>query len=265
MKWVKGILLAVGAWMAVSATVCAQSSMQFSGLAVQAGPEGRAREARIFAGDNQVRLEHERDGGQMVEIFDMKNQRVLLFVPDQKVYMQRDFPPGTTGNPVMPPQDSNPCASIPEAHCRKVGTDTLYGRPVSQWEMIIKRNGETLRSLHWIDDSRHMSLRDVWPDGSTTESILQGKEMLHGRATERWEQVTTTKDGKKRTTTQWYDPELKIAIREEMPGGFYREIRDIRVAPQPASLFEVPPGYQRVEIEKPAAASGQPPGATNNR
>jgi hypothetical protein len=239
--------------MTLSGAVQAQSNVQFSGLAVQSGPDGKTKESRMYVGDNQVRMEHDRNGQSLIEIYDMKHQRVLLIVPEQKVYMQRDFAPGMAGNPIEPPKDSNPCASMPDAQCKKVATDTLYGRPVSQWEMHVERDGKTLNSLHWMDDKRHMSLRDVWPDGSTTESILQGKETLHGRPTERWQQITKTKDGEEHTTTQWYDPELQIAVREEMPGGYFREIRDIRVGPQAANLFEVPAGYTRVENDKQAS------------
>ena len=46
------------------------------------------------------------------------------------------------------------------------------------------------------------------------------------------------------TTTQWYDPQLKIAIREELPGGYFRELRDIRVGAQSPQLFTIPAGYQ---------------------
>lgn len=258
MNRAEGVLLAIFAWMAISGAALAQSNVQFSGLAVQSGPDGKNREAQLYVGDNQVRLEHSRNGQPTVEIYDMKHQRMLLLVPEQKVYMQRDFTMGAAGNPITSPTDSNPCASMSDAQCKKVGTDTLYGRSVSQWEMSVERDDKTLNSLHWMDDERHMSLRDVWPDGSTTESILQGKEMLYGRPTERWEQTTTGPNGKKRTTIQWYDPELKIAVREEMPGGLFREIRDIRVAPQPASLFDVPAGYERVESDTQAVPPEMP-------
>ena len=42
------------------------------------------------------------------------------------------------------------------------------------------------------------------------------------------------------TATQWYDPELKIAIREELPGGYIRELRDIKTGKQEKDLFEIP-------------------------
>lgn len=265
MQWAKGMLFVAGACMAVSVAAYAQSNVQFSGQAVQSRPDGKLKQAQLYVGDNQVRLEHDRDGQAMVEIYDMKHQRALLLVPQQKVYMQRDFAPGTAGNPIVPPKDTNPCVSLPDAQCRKLGTDTLYGRSVSKWEMSIERDSKTLLSLHWIDDERHMSLRDVWPDGTTTEAVLQAKESLHGRLTERWQQTTTQPDGKQRTSTQWYDPELQIAVREEMPGGYFREIRDIRVAPQAASLFEVPAGYQRVENDRQAEPPNVPSTPMNSR
>ena len=38
--------------------------------------------------------------------------------------------------------------------------------------------------------------------------------------------------------------ELADSVREELPGGFLRELRDISVGPQPTSLFEVPAGWK---------------------
>ncbi|MGB5534442.1 MAG: hypothetical protein WBN08_00955, partial [Thiogranum sp.] len=63
-------------------------------------------------------------------------------------------------------------------------------------------------------------------------------------------------------STRWYDPELQIAIREELSGGYFRELRDIRVAPQPDHLFTVPADYQRVTPEQQSDA---PTGAPQQR
>jgi hypothetical protein len=136
---------------------------------------------------------------------------------------------------------------MPEGQCNKLGSEALYGRPVSRWEVTVDRQGEVVRSLHWIDDDRLMSLRDMWPDGSVSELRLIDIEMLDGRKTERWQRTTMRSDGKKDVTTQWYDPELKIAVREELSGGYFREIRNIRVEKQPATLFQVPMDYRLVE------------------
>jgi hypothetical protein len=265
MRWAAGTLLAAGLGLFGLATVQAQSNVQFSAQTLQSSPDGKSRTAQMYVGDNQVRLEHDADGQSTVEIYDLKNQRVLLLIPDKKVYMQRDLPHSGASNPMLPPKDSNPCAALADAQCKKIGTDSLFGRSVVQWEVTVESQGKQLRSLHWIDDQRHMSLRDVWPDGATTESILEGTESLNGRATERWRRTTTLPDGKKQTTTQWYDPELKIAVREELPGGYFREITNIRVAPQPPALFQVPAGYRRVESDNPAVLQQPAPKQPDGR
>ena len=265
MKWAAGFLLAVGLGVSGIAATRAQSNVQFSGRAIQSSPDGKSREAQLYVGDNQVRLEHSRGDEDIVEIYDMKNQRVLVLVPQQKVYMQRDLPAGAAGNPMLPPKDSTPCTGMPDAHCKKLATERLLGRPVAKWEVTIDRKDKQSHSLHWIDEKRHMSLRDVWPDGSVTESVLEGKESLDGRSVERWRRTTSFPDGKKETTTQWYDPELQIAIREELPGGYFREIRDIHVAPQPPTRFEVPAGYRQVAGDNPALRQGSTPPQPDNR
>lgn len=259
MRRAAGILLAAGLGAFGFMSAQAESNVQFSGQAIQSSPEGKSRQAQLYVGNNQVRLERGRNGKDVVEIYDMKNRRMLLLVPQVKTYMQRDIPEEPGGNPMLPAKDSNPCAVLKDAQCKKIGTETLYGRPVIQWEVTMENKGKLVRSLHWIDDQRHMSLRDVWPDGSVTKSILQGKELRNGRDTERWQRTTTLPDGTKETTTQWYDPELQIAIREELPGGFFREITNIHVAPQAPELFQVPAGYRRVEDENPAAVKQPAP------
>jgi len=37
-------------------------------------------------------------------------------------------------------------------------------------------------------------------------------------------------------------------IREELPGGYVRELRDIKVAKQAKSLFDIPTGFHRREM-----------------
>jgi len=136
----------------------------------------------------------------MVEIYDMANPRVLLLVPKQELYMQRSLPPGQVVNPMLPPRDSNPCTVMPEGRCEKLDSEMLHGRPVSKWQVAVDQQGKTLRSLHWIDDERLMSLRDVWLDGSVSELTLQGTAKRDGRVAERWKRVTVHADGRSETT-----------------------------------------------------------------
>lgn len=249
MKWAVGLLWAIGLGMCLP--IAADANVQFSAIAVQSAPDGRSREARMFVGDNQVRMERRKGDVDMVEIYDMKAQRVVLLVPGQKVYMQRDLPEGVAVNPMLPKSKANPCSTLPGSSCRQLGKEMLYDRSVSKWEVTLEREGKLLRSLHWIDDERFMSLRDAWPDGTVTEVKLIGMEMLNGRETERWQKTMTAVGGEQKVSMQWYDPEIQIMTREELPGGFFRELKNIEVAPQPPALFEAPAGYQRLESEEP--------------
>jgi hypothetical protein len=228
--------------------------VQFSAQTVQSSADKTTRHARIYVGDNQVRMEYQQDGKETVEIYDMKNQRTLLLLPQQRTYMERKLPAVGAGNPMLPPKETNPCARLPKAECREMGRENMFGRPVVKWEVVVSHDDQPLRSLHWIDVERNMPLRQEYPDGSSSEMRLLGQESLNGRATERWQISMKRPDEESMKSTQWYDPELNIAIREELPGGFFRELRDIRVGAQPAQLFTLPAGYKLS-----TAPQGKPP------
>ena len=237
--------------------VAERSNVQFSAQAVHSSTDGQSKNAKVYVGDNQVRLEYPKDDLLMVEIYDMKNQRLLLLVPQQASYMQRQMSNGRMGNPMLPPSQSDPCAYAPDAKCRSLTSESLHGRKVTKWEMVTDREGQNFRSLHWMDNERHIPLREQWTDGTVSELRPLGQENLNGRQAERWERKVTRPDGKQVTSTQWFDPELQIAVREELPGGNYRELRNIRVGLQPEQLFSVPAGYKQLNSTKadnPSAA-----------
>jgi len=246
-RWTAGIILIVGLWVAGVESSYARPGMQFSGQARQSAPNGQTRIAKLFVGDNRIRMEYQRNERNFIEIYDLADQRIQLLVPQQKIYMQRSLPPGQLVNPLLPPVDSNPCTAIPEGRCKKLGSEIIHGRPVSRWEVTVDHQGEVFRSLHWIDDERLMSLRDVWPNGAVSELMLTDFEELDGRTTERWQRTTVSPEKGRYVTTLWYDPELEMVVREERPGGFVREIRNIHIEKQPAELFKVPPDYRRIE------------------
>jgi hypothetical protein len=254
-----GVLFAGCLCVASGTAVAERTNVQFSAQAVQSAADGKNRNAQIFVGDNQVRLEYTKDDQFMVEIYDMKNQRALLLVPQQSSYMQRQMSNGRIGNPMLPPSQSDPCVHVPAAKCSYLTSESMHGRKVTKWEMVVNREGQNLNSLRWIDDVRHIPLREQWPDGTVSELRPLGQESLNGRPAERWEMKVTRPDGKQMLSTQWYDPELQIAVREELPGGNYRELRSIRIGLQPEQLFSVPAGYKQLEPTEvdrsPAAVS----------
>lgn len=247
--------LCMASLLAANAAPAQEPEMQFSADAVQMSPDRQLRSARMYVGDQRVRMEYERDGRRVAEIVDWARGRAVLLLLDQRTYMEQQAPAAA-----VPPQsvgtDANPCRAAPELQCRRLGEETLFGRRVDKWEMVALQDGQPQRSLHWIDPERQMPLRQLLPDGTVSELRPLGVETADGRQVEKWEQSTAHPDGSRQSALQWYDPQLKIAIREELPGGFYRELRNIRVARQAPELFEIPAGFQRVEI--PAPAQHQP-------
>jgi hypothetical protein len=113
-------------------------------------------------------------------------------------------------------------------------------------------------SLQWIDRERGIPLRQQFPDGGKMELSLRGKETLEGRSVEKWEVVVEAPGRQPSHTFQWYDSELKLAVRQEFPGGGVSELKNIRIGKQPDDLFVVPAGYSRGTPPAPPTPQGKP-------
>jgi len=219
---------------------------EFSAEAVQQAPMRPEFRAKMYVSKDAVRTESSLNGTAVVEIVDLKKQSRVLFVPKDKIYLQQKGAPQTAIS-VKASASANPCEDIKDTTCKKIAEETINDRKTEKWEFNTERNGQTYRSLHWIDVERHMPVREFFPDGTVTELNMRGKQTINGRTAEKWDMQMTRADGQKVSSIQWYDPELKIAIREEMQGGFLRELRNIKVGTQDQKLFEIPDGYTEVK------------------
>jgi hypothetical protein len=79
----------------------------------------------------------------------------------------------------------------------------------------------------------------------------QGSETVNGRSTEKWRCTGQTMVPEGETpadATVWYDPKLKFGIRSVEDNGNIFEIRDFQVGAQNASMFEVPAGYKKFDM-----------------
>jgi hypothetical protein len=141
-------------------------------------------------------------------------------------------------------KDTNPCAGMQNLACSRIGVEAIDGRPAEKWELESTVQGQSGKMVIWLDQERHIPVRQSLPDGATMEMRLVGREALNGRNTEKWEMKATRPGGQSSVVYQWFDPELNMNIREEQPGGFVSEFRNIRIGKQPADLFTVPPGYK---------------------
>lgn len=223
----------------------AAQGVQFSAQAIERAPSGVERVAGLFVGASAVRTEYRANGEPVIEIvFTAKGRRLVIY-PSRSEYIE------TLGHSApdlsADQSSSNPCAGLATARCNRLGEEILEGRKAVKWEMLTTQQGKTVRTLLWIDNVYGFSLKELLPNGSLAELRLLGKEKITGRHTEKWQRIITSPDGTAQKMLQWYDPELKLTIREQLPNGFTRELRQIRLASQPAKLFKVPEGYRKID------------------
>ena len=217
---------------------------QFSADTQQRGPGGQVSSGKMFVGDGKVRIEMAAQGQNLVRITDEKRRVEWVLFPEQKNYLERKAGPDQ-GKAVPDPAAFavDPCAGATSLTCRKVGEEPISGRPTVKWEITGNQEGKSVTSIQWIDKERGIPLRQEFPDGGKMALSLQGKETIEGRAVEKWEVVVEAPGRQASRTFQWYDPELKLAVRQEFPGGGVSELKNIRVGKQPDDLFVVPAGY----------------------
>lgn len=236
--------LAVG--LAPQAVQAEFAGVEFSADIIQSGPQGSS-EGKMFVGNNRMRMEMEQGGQKIVQIIDQERQVQWILYPDQHSYMEQQAP--AKSGQLAKPTASDPCAGIPNATCAQMGNETVNGRQAVKWQVKISHDGQELVSTQWIDAERNIPLRTQMQDGSGSELLILGQEQLGGRTVEKWEMRMTRAGQEPQSSYQWYDPELKIAIREEFPGGFIRELVNIKQGAQPAHLFNIPAGFNRISVQ----------------
>jgi hypothetical protein len=82
-----------------------------------------------------------------------------------------------------------------------------------------------------------------------------GSERVNGRDTAKWRMTEASGGG---AATLWVDNELGIVVKMDSAGAA-TELTNIKVGPQPASLFEIPKDFQVMKARS-ASRDGMPPG-----
>jgi hypothetical protein len=231
-----------------ASVMAAQGQIEFSADIVQSMPQQKPQQSKIYVGDGEMRTDITANGKKMIQIIDMKNQTAYMLDPDEHSYMVRKAGSGEVMPGGAAAKDANPCAGMQNLTCSKLGVEDVNGRPAEKWEMESKSPGQSGKMVVWLDLERHMPVRQDFPDGSSMEMRMIGRETLNGRNTEKWEMTMTRPGGQKYVVYQWYDPGLKMNIREERPGGFVSEFHNIKIGKQPSDLFTVPADYKEVSV-----------------
>jgi outer membrane lipoprotein-sorting protein len=232
----------------------ALADTQFSAEMVQRGADGKSTTGQIAVGDGRLRTETVHQGQSLVRIGDEKRGVEWILFPDRKNYMERSTL-GPDGKAMAKPTAQDPCAGMPGVSCQRKGEEQVSGRAALVWEITATQMGKTMSTTQWIDKERGPSfpLRQTMAGGGKMERVALGEEVLSGRKTEKWRLDLTGPDGKTMSTTEWYDPELKMAIKQEYPGGIVSELTSIQIGPQADEIFSIPAGYTRIEPPQPSA------------
>jgi hypothetical protein len=247
MRLVTLLVFALSALVAVP--VSAQSSaVEFSADTVETDKHQGTRDGKLYMGSDQIRTEFEMNGKTMIQIVDLKQQQALMINPEERTYMRLAGQGGMPGGGA-PEAMTDPCAGMQNISCEKLGVEEINGRPATKWEIGSSAQAETGPMVVWIDEERKFPVRQEMPDGATMEMKYARKESVEGRVAEKWIMTMSRPGGQTMTSTQWYDPELKLNIREDHGDEYSRVLKNIKLGKQPATLFTVPEGYREISTQ----------------
>lgn len=241
---VAGALLA--GWLITCSAFAEIAGIEFSADMIMRGPDGQKSSGKMYVGNNRMRTEMSHQGQNMIRIVDQNRGMEWMIFPERQGYMERPLPMAGQMSRT-PSAETNPCAGVANLNCRRVGEEEVAGRRAVKWEMTMNHEGQTLTGFQWLDVERGMPLKYQMPNGQAMELRVLGVESVAGRRVEKWEMTMFAPNEQPVRTYQWYDPELKLAVRQEMPGGVVQELTNIQIGPQPDALFQVPAGYTKVE------------------
>lgn len=217
----------------------AVSDKAFSADAMVTIPGEPKTISKLFVGKDRVRTEVTTQNGVIVDIVFPMEGKLIKLNPQLKQFIEIPIAKQTHKQQ----SSNNPCYRLQHATCTQLGEENINGMNTQKWKIISLQQGKNVRTLHWVDTQRQLAIREFFNDGSMAEMVLEKNETMNNRKTEKWVRTLSRPDGSTVNSYQWYDPQLNISIREELPGGYIRELKNIKVGKQKNSLFVVPDDY----------------------
>lgn len=228
----------------------------FTATAVQEMPDGSAQTGWIAKSGRNMRLELEVDGKRSIQIMRGDEGRAYLVDPQQEIFAVVEDPSIATAvdgadSPCPPPAQMQAA----QITCKVVGQGEVSGIVTQRYQIRVPgTQGATL--VEW-DPGRRRALAETWPDGTKLRLTFREMQEIGGRNVEYWSTVLERPGQPPVLGGWWFDPELRVVVREEIPGGIRRELRDIKVGPVDPALFEPPAGYTQVRPQALAPQAGQ--------
>ena len=232
----------------------APAAPAFAATAVQTMPDGSIQTGRIMKAGDNMRIELEAGDRSSIQIMRGAEGVAYLVDPASKTYAEIRDP--SVAQAVA--GASTPCPLPAEMQaaqmtCKPVGEGKVSGITTQSWE-ITTANVQGAMRVEW-DAGRRRALSQIWPDGTAMTMTFQAMQEFEGRQVEYWATSLQRPGQPAAIGGWWFDPELLVVVREEMPGGIVRALKDIQVGPIDPAMFMPPEGFTRVEAQ-PAPATG---------
>lgn len=134
---------------------------------------------------------------------------------------------------------------LPFGSCKRQDEVVIRGRVAEKWLIEFP---EPLKQVQWLDKEHGFVVKSKTHNGGLMELQLTGHDTFGGRVVEKWVRTTSFRENAPVISYQWYDPVLKLVVKEELPGGYVRELAGIRTGAQPDQLFQVPAEYRPIVV-----------------
>ncbi len=220
-------------------------------------PDGSEFTGRVVQSGPDMRMERNDGGHAMVQILRLGEGMMYMLDPSRQVWFKvrtEPDPQAGTGAYRAPCDETRATVT-----CRRLGTEVTSGITAEVWEIGQPGSAEVSRIL-W-DGTRQRALRQDYPDGTVLALAFQAMVEIEGRSVEHWA-VTLTSPGQPPRAGAWYyDPELRVELREDIPEGPTRSLRNIVVGPVDPAAFLPPAGWTEVAPPAPGAGAPMPPSA----
>lgn len=230
----------------------------YSAEAHYRAPDGTTSVGKVVKSGSNMRLEYTRAGQPIIQIIRRADGVMYVLDPTQRTWFEvRGAPDPNAGQAgYVPPCDTG----AQGATCTLIGHETTSGITAEVWE--IGQPGQAASRILW-DGIRQRALRQESPDGTVLAMKFVAMEPLAGRRAEHW-QISLSVPGQPEAEGQWfYDPELRVELREELPSGEVHSLENIAVGGVSADAFTVPAGWRQIAVPGAGGATPVPAPAPN--
>jgi len=214
---------------------------------------------KIVKSGVNMRLEYTRNGEKIVQII-LPTMGLMYFLdPTTKTYSkirgQAVSEESVTGY-------KSPCPPTPNTRCERIGQAVTSGIQAERWLISTQGQRGGPVDILW-DPARRHALSEKFPDGAKMLMSFRAMETVAGRSTERWD-VTVTRPGQPEIKGEWwFDPDLRVVVRQSIPGGENRRLDNLVVGPVDPALFAPPQNWKEVNASSAAPAPPQAQPANN--